>query len=174
MTPHSAISPYSVWTLEWPRLNRMLHELGIRLVAEHLLTGVEPGKATGCHIFATERPVAWDVDAVVLVTQRMSDDALYRELKADGAALEREGITGLYRIGDCVVPRLIADAVFDGHRLAREIDTDDPATALPFIRETRILGKTDEEFDATLQRASSEDFVPSSRLTTLAVGVRSR
>jgi hypothetical protein len=31
-------------------------------------------------------------------------------------------VRAVYRIGDCVVPLLIADAVFDGHRLAREID----------------------------------------------------
>ena len=31
-------------------------------------------------------------------------------------ALEREGIEAVYRVGDCVAPRLIADAIFDGHR----------------------------------------------------------
>ena len=34
-----------------------------------------------------------------------------------------------------MAPRLIADAIFDGHRLGREIDTADPATALPYLRE---------------------------------------
>jgi len=53
----------------------------------------------------------------VLVTHRLSD-GLYGELRSDPDALEREGITGLYRVGDCVEPRLIADAIFDGHRLA--------------------------------------------------------
>ena len=50
-------------------------------------------------------------------------------------ALQASGITGLYRIGDCEAPRTIADCIFDGHRLAREIDSDDPSTPLPFIRE---------------------------------------
>ena len=71
------------------------------------------------------------------------------------------------------MPRLIADAVFEGHRLAREIDTDDPATPLPFIRENRVLGKTDEEYDALLQRNGS-GYAPSSRLTSLSIGVGSR
>ena len=73
------------------------------------------------------------VDGVVLVTQRLSDEALYRELAGDPAALEAAGIEAVYRIGDCVAPRLIADAIFDGHRLAREIDSPDPerAAALP-------------------------------------------
>jgi dimethylamine/trimethylamine dehydrogenase len=34
-----------------------------------------------------------------------------------------------------VAPRLIAECVFDGHRLAREIDSPDPAMPLPFLRE---------------------------------------
>jgi dimethylamine/trimethylamine dehydrogenase len=74
-------------------------------------------------------------------------------------------VTGLYRIGDCVVPRLIADAVFDGHRLAREIDSDDPATPLPFIRENRVIGATDADYDSTLSRNGADR-----QLATTAVG----
>jgi dimethylamine/trimethylamine dehydrogenase len=173
VTPHSAFSPYSFYTLEGPRINRMLHELGVELVAEHIVTGIEPGRVTGCHAYAPGKTTEWAADGTVLVTQRLSDDSLYRELKADRAALAEEGITGLYRIGDCMVPRLLADAVFEGHRLAREIDTDDPATPLPFIRENRVLGKTDEEYDALLSRNGS-GYLPSSRLTNLSIGVGSR
>jgi dimethylamine/trimethylamine dehydrogenase len=79
------------------------------------------------------------VDGVVLVTQRLSDDALYHQLAADPAALEAAGIESLYRIGDCVAPRLIADAIFDGHRLAREIDSSDPARPLPYLRERPLM-----------------------------------
>ena len=65
----------------------------------------------------------------MLVTQRLSDDALYHELRADEERLEAEGIEAVYRIGDCVAPQLIADAIFDGHRLAREIDSEKPGGA---------------------------------------------
>ena len=54
---------------------------------------------------------------------------------ADRDRLEAEEIEALYRIGDCVAPRLIADCIFDGHRLAREIDTENPAVPLPYLRE---------------------------------------
>ncbi len=63
----------------------------------------------------------------MLVTQRVSADALFHEL--DGV---RERV---FRIGDCVAPRLLAETVFDGHRMAREIDGDDPEVALPYLRE---------------------------------------
>ena len=84
---------------------------------------------------------AWDADAVVLVTQRRSNEALFRSLKDDIGLdrLETEGVQALYRIGDCEAPRLIADAVFSGHRLAREIDTEDPSIPLPYKRERKVV-----------------------------------
>ena len=48
----------------------------------------------------------------------------------------------MFRIGDCVAPRLLAEAIFDGHRLAREIDGADPEVALPYLRER--VGDSDE------------------------------
>ena len=35
---------------------------------------------------------------------------------------------------------MIVDSVFDGHRLAREIDSPNPEMPLPFIRERRLWG----------------------------------
>ncbi len=163
VTPFSQISPYSTFTLEAPRLNRLLRELGVELLAEHQVERIEPGRVAGCHVYATGRPLEWEVDAVVLATQRVSNDALWRELRADPDRVEAAGIRGLYRVGDCVVPRLVADAVFDGHRLAREIDSDDPATPLPFIRENRVLGARDEDYDRTLLTRPAGDYAPSSR-----------
>jgi dimethylamine/trimethylamine dehydrogenase len=43
-----------------------------------------------------------------------------------------------YRIGDCEAPRFIADAIFSGHRLGREIDSAAPSIPLPFLRERRV------------------------------------
>jgi dimethylamine/trimethylamine dehydrogenase len=79
-------------------------------------------------------------EGFVLVTQRRSNDALYCDLRADPDALASEGIEALHRVGDCVAPRLIADAIFDGHRLGREIDTPDPAVPLPYRRERATVG----------------------------------
>ena len=70
----------------------------------------------------------------------ISDDALYRELAADADALAAAGDrAACYAIGDCVAPRLIADAIFDGHRLAREIDSPDPSRPLPYLRERPLV-----------------------------------
>jgi dimethylamine/trimethylamine dehydrogenase len=134
VTPYPQISPLSDETLEGPLLRRHLHELGVIADCGIDLTAVEAGRVEGRHEFGE----AWQVetDAVVLVTQRVSDEALYRELAADPASLESAGVQAVYRIGDCVAPQLLADVIFDGHRLAREIDTEEPAVPRPYRRES--------------------------------------
>ena len=66
-------------------------------------------------------------------------DTLYTELASDPPALAAAGISGLYRIGDAVAPRMISEAIFDGHRLAREIDQEDAAQPSPYQRERADL-----------------------------------
>src|SRR5256885_2999346 len=94
------------------------------------LTGIEPARVNAENEFG--EPVTIAADAVVLVTQRVSRDRLYHEL--DGT------LPRVHRIGDCVAPRILAEVVFDGHRLAREIDQPDPEVALPYLRERPLDG----------------------------------
>jgi dimethylamine/trimethylamine dehydrogenase len=137
VTPHDRVASVCDETLEGTLLRQHLHDLGIRQRPGTMLAGIEPGRVTAADQFGD--PVELEADTVVLVTQRLSDDALYRELKADGGALAEEGIEALYRIGDCVAPRIIAEAIFDGHRLGREIDSENPAIPLPYRRERLVL-----------------------------------
>jgi dimethylamine/trimethylamine dehydrogenase len=142
MTHLGHIAPYMHFTLEAPNQHRKLHSLGVDIVTYHLPTRIEPGAVHASHVYDVEgHEQTWETDAVVLVTQRRSNEALYRALKDDVGldALNAEGITGLYRIGDCEAPRLLADCVFSGHRLAREIDSDNPEVPRPFIRERRVI-----------------------------------
>jgi dimethylamine/trimethylamine dehydrogenase len=130
------VSPFSEETLEQVFLKERLHELDVAMHRGVALDGVEPGGVSGVDEFGDA--LRLDADAVVLVTQRVSNDDLYLELRADQARLAAEGIEAVYRIGDCVAPQLIADAIFDGHRLAREIDSENPAVPLPFVRERPV------------------------------------
>jgi dimethylamine/trimethylamine dehydrogenase len=163
VTPFAQASPYTVQTGEAYRLNRMFRTEGVSVLLGHLVVDAAPGKLTLIHGFAPDEPIELSADSLVLTTQRLSDDALYRELKSDRVALEAEGITGLYRIGDCVMPRMaLADAIFDAHRLAREIDSDDPAVAKPYIRENRVIGAGDRDYDAILGLGAGNTYVPRS------------
>ena len=131
VTPLGEISPVTDETLEGPLLRRRLHEAGVSFRRGVGLTRIAPGTLEGEDEFGEQLSV--QADAVCLVTQRLSNDSLYHELRAG----ERD--FALYRIGDCVAPRvMVADAIFDGHRLAREIDAEDPAVPLPYRRERAL------------------------------------
>ena len=137
VTSHESVAPIADQTLEGLPVRRRLHQLGIGAHRGVVADRVAEGGIELVGEFDARSTL--EVDAVVLVTQRVSDDSLYRELVADPDALEREGVEAVYRIGDCVAPRLIADAIFDGHRLGREIDSPDPAHALPYLRERPLV-----------------------------------
>jgi dimethylamine/trimethylamine dehydrogenase len=136
VTCFEELAPFAHETLEHALVRRRLHEVGVRLHRGVVLESATPGRISGSDEF--EEPFELDVDAVLLVTQRLSDEALYLELAAGEEALAAEGIEALYRIGDCVAPQLIADAIFDGHRLAREVDTAEPAVPLSYRRERPV------------------------------------
>jgi dimethylamine/trimethylamine dehydrogenase len=135
--PHERIAPVCDETLEGPLLRQHLHDLGVRQRPGTMLTAIEAGRVTAADEFGD--PLELEADAVVLVTQRLSNDGLYSELKGDADTLAAEEIEAIYRIGDCVAPRIVAEAIFDGHRLGREIDSESPAVPLPYRRERLIL-----------------------------------
>jgi dimethylamine/trimethylamine dehydrogenase len=136
ITALDRVAPFCDETLEGGLLRRHLHRLGIRHRLDTTLTRITPGGVEG--VDAYEQPVAVACDAVVLVTQRVSDDTLWRALRSD-PNLNEAGIEAVYAIGDCVAPRLLADVIFDGHRLGREIDQADPATPLRYRAERAAL-----------------------------------
>jgi dimethylamine/trimethylamine dehydrogenase len=131
------VAPYADQTLEGPLLRQHLHDVGIAQRRGFLLGGIEAGRLTGADEYGA--PLELEVDAVVLVTQRLSSEQLYLELVAEPDALTENGIEAVYRVGDCVAPRIVADAIFDGHRLAREIDSENPSVPLPYRRERLVL-----------------------------------
>jgi dimethylamine/trimethylamine dehydrogenase len=138
VTSFEQVSPRSDETLEGGLLRRRLHDAGVTLRRNLTLSAIEPGAGMAQDEF--EQTVELAADGFVLVTQRLSADSLYRELRADPGALAAEGVEALYRVGDCVAPRLLADAIFEGHRLGREIDSQDPSLPLPYRRERLTLG----------------------------------
>jgi dimethylamine/trimethylamine dehydrogenase len=137
VTPLPFLAPFLEKTLEGRLVRERLQELAVAVEAETQLVEIGAQEVLLQHL---RRRWSVAADGVVLVTARRSNDALYRELLSDPAALAREGIEAVYAVGDCVAPRLIADCVFDGHRLAREIDASTPARPLAYLRERGLVG----------------------------------
>jgi dimethylamine/trimethylamine dehydrogenase len=145
VTQAGEIAGYMEYTLEAPMLHRDLHRLGVDIQVYTMLERIEPGACHAYNIWNPDHTHTIETDSVVLCTGRISDDELYRELKADKARQEQEGIEAVYLVGDAAAPRMIVDSIFDGHRLAREIDSPHPEMPLPFIRERRLWGETGNE-----------------------------
>jgi dimethylamine/trimethylamine dehydrogenase len=131
ITPLAKVSPFSDETMEGNLLRARLAAAGVTWRTATVLEEVASGSLQVRDSMGREEQVA--TDAVVLVTHRLSNEELYLELASNQEALKASGITGVYRIGDCVAPRTFADAILDGHRLARQIDTADPARPLPAL-----------------------------------------
>ena len=124
-TPSETVAAWCNWTLEGPRLREQLHANGVVMLSEVTAEEIVPGAVRLQHAHGGQ-PFDVKADAIVLVTQRLSNEALYLELAGDREALAAAGIEAVYRTGDCVAPRWLVDTVFDGHRLAREIDSPEP------------------------------------------------
>ena len=143
--PNDGFAPYLRFTLEERRQYSTLAELGVEILAQHVLLSVTPESAIIAHSWSG-REMTLDCDSVLLVTHKVSDCEIYDELKLNPAQLEAADIKGLFLIGDAHTPGLIAQSIFSGHRLGREIDSPDPSVPLPFIRERRLIDPRDNDY----------------------------
>jgi len=118
VTPAPLISYWSQFTLEQERIQYQLMKLGVKLYPQYVLSGIESDCATLINTISGEG-LDLQSDGVVLVSDRISNDSLYYELKP---ALEEGKINWLRVIGDAEAPNIIAQAVFSGHLAAREFE----------------------------------------------------
>lgn len=99
-------------TLDWPWIMPRVAEAGITVRTSTTVERIAPGEATlRSTLGGPEEIIA--ADTVVLCMLRSSDDGLYHQLKARGLPVRR--------IGDCVAPREVDDAVLEGFREAHAI-----------------------------------------------------
>ncbi|MGE5376631.1 MAG: FAD-dependent oxidoreductase [Bacteroidota bacterium] len=120
VTPAPLVSYWSQFTLEQERIQSKLAKLGVGLYPQTILGEIEDDcvRITNTISGKEERLPR---DGVVLVSDRISNDALYYELKP---ALEEGRLSSLRVIGDAEAPNIIAQAVFSGHLAAREFDEE--------------------------------------------------
>ncbi|MFV2091506.1 MAG: FAD-dependent oxidoreductase [Hyphomicrobiales bacterium] len=159
ITSLGSVAPYTHFTLEAPNLHRMMYEKGIHEKTLHWAEKIEEGVATLYYLYrdgykrdagptlgkmprrAGTDVVKMEFDTLIAVTGRVPDDKLFRELKARKSEWAENDITGVYAAGDCYAPGLLADAIFSGHRIAREFESSNPQHAQPWIRERQIWGQ---------------------------------
>lgn len=112
LTPAALVAPFTSYTVEQSRLQARLIEKNVRILANQYLSRREGSTCTvTCAFTGNETSVA--AASVVPVTSREPSESLWQALKA-------APLSTLRRIGDARAPGLIAHAVHDGHRAARE------------------------------------------------------
>ena len=138
ITSAAFVSEWTNNTLEQPRIHARLATLGVDIRLNTGLAAVKAGRVeTNCAF--TDRRDRIEADAVVMVASRVSEDRLWRDLKAREAEWADAGLRSVRVIGDAEAPGPIAWATYAGHRYARELDAPDIGDALPFRREVAAL-----------------------------------
>lgn len=132
VTPDDTIASWSAHTLDYRHIQWRMAELGVEQVVSHSVTGFADGQLMLEHAWSGKARTL-DCAAVVAITSRLPDDALYHAIASREAEWAEAGIRNVTRIGDALAPGLIAHAVYAGHRYARELD--EPLVAgVPFKR----------------------------------------
>jgi len=151
------VAEYGVFTMESFNNKRLLFEKGVKVMTSHWVDRIEPGRVRVSYLYKygpdLTGPAAGrvprkdnggefdlEIDAVILVTSRRSEDGLWRALKARKAEWRANDIEDIFRTGDAKAPAQVNQAMWDAHRLAREFDSPHPAYPLPWIRERQLWG----------------------------------
>ena len=121
LTPSDGIAPWSQNTLDYRHIRKRMAALGIEPLVSHNIVAWQSGMLQVENVW-DQRVHELPCDAVVTVTARLPDDALYQALLLREAEWANAGIHSLRCIGDAEAPGLIAHAVYAGHRYARELE----------------------------------------------------
>ncbi len=132
LTADDTIASWSVHTLDYRHIQVRMAELGVEQLVSHNITGFEGTALTLENVWSGGTRTL-DCDAVVAVTSRLPDDALYQQLLLREPEWRDAGIRSVRCIGDALAPGLIVHAVYEGHRYARELEAG-PIAEVPFKR----------------------------------------
>ena len=140
VTPAAYVSEWTLNTLEQHEIHRRLATMGVTIELNRGVTRIGKDQIeTNCMFTDLRRPIG--CDGVLLVSSRLENNAVYKDLKAREAEWADAGIKSVKLIGDANAPGPIAWATYAGHRYARELDGEDIGDALPFRREITQLAQ---------------------------------
>ncbi|MGB8812776.1 MAG: FAD-dependent oxidoreductase, partial [Paracoccaceae bacterium] len=111
VTPQAVASSWTAMTDEQGFVQARLLAAGVQVVPLQMLVGQVAGAVRLACVYSgqeTARPCG----TLILVTGRLPVDGLY-------AGLMAAGVAAVSRVGDCLAPSSIADAVYSAHRFAR-------------------------------------------------------
>jgi hypothetical protein len=106
------LAQFSDYTTRVAAQSRAFQKL-VKYTQFSVIKKVEDKTIHVANIFNQADSIRENVDTLVLVTWRYQENGLYRALKQTGENVKA--------IGDCVSPRTIEEAVYEGHKLGKEV-----------------------------------------------------
>jgi len=92
-----------------------LYAKGVRMTANHYIREIRGTRVTIFNIFTNDES-SREADTVVMITSKLQNDSLGRRLKKSADLGSK-----VYLIGDCASPRGIGEAIYEGHKIGRQI-----------------------------------------------------
>jgi dimethylamine/trimethylamine dehydrogenase len=127
VTPAPLVAYWSQYTLEQFHTQQKLIRAGVNIMTQNILEEIKPDHVSAVRD-VSGNSIQIPADGVVLVTDRVSQDGLYQELKP---AQNSGKLDSLRIIGDAEAPHIIARAVFSGYQAAYEFGSA-PSDGTPF------------------------------------------
>ncbi|HKV01776.1 MAG TPA: FAD-dependent oxidoreductase, partial [Ktedonobacteraceae bacterium] len=87
---------------------------GMQLTADYFLADLGPNSATIINNYTGQPRQLENLALAVMATPQAANDTLYHQLQGK--------VKQLYRVGDCIAPRRVENAILDGERVARALD----------------------------------------------------
>jgi len=86
---------------------------GVKLSPLTYMKEISGNNVVAFHVFSKEERKIEGVDTVVLATRRKANNELYERLKGR--------VAELYAVGDCVAPRRLGMAIYEGQKIGRQL-----------------------------------------------------
>jgi len=96
-----------------PHIYGRILSKGVTLTPNTFIKEITDSSVTAFNIYTGNERRIENVNTAVLVTGKEPNDKLYKQLKGT--------VKELYRAGDCVAPRKIDSAIFEGYKIGRSI-----------------------------------------------------
>lgn len=97
-------------------LNIDLFSKRFEILGNHVLKEVGENSVTLVNVWNNEESQLKDVDSIIMATGFRADERLYNSL-----GKESEETYAVYRIGDCLAPRRVDNAIWEGEQVGRTI-----------------------------------------------------
>jgi hypothetical protein len=108
-----ALFPGTMTTLDMPHVYGRLLGKGLEYRLNSWASGIEGDRVSLFNLYTGAADSIEGIDTVVLATGQKSNDELYFALKGT--------VENLHRIGDCLAPRKLDHAIYEGELAGREL-----------------------------------------------------